>query len=145
MAQTELGVAGNATTTASAVRIELIGATSGMRTRLMEVGIFDEAATAQVVGFGRPGAIGVTPTTPITLLGTDTVDTATARTAIAWGTPPTLPTNPLRRFALAAAIGGGMVWSWRPNGLIIPLSGSLIFWNIGTGSASLGFYFICDE
>jgi hypothetical protein len=145
MARTEIGVAGNATTTTLAPRIELRGATSGMRTRVMEVGVFNEAATACVLLFGRALAIGITPTTPITLLGDDTVDTATAQTASAWGTAPTLPTNPLRRFSLAAAIGAGMVWNWAPNGLIIPISGSLIFWNSGTGSASLGFYFVCDE
>lgn len=144
MARHEIGIAGNATTTTLAVRCELTGATAGIRTRVLEIGCFNEAATAQVLLFGRALAIGITPTTPITLLGDDTVDTSLAKTAIAWGTAPTLPTNPLRRFSMAAAIGAGMVWTFG-SGLIIPISGSLILWNVGTGSAALSFYFVTDE
>src|SRR5215210_2893362 len=109
MARSQIGIAFNGTTTSLAVRAELRGATAGARTRVFEVGIFNEAATAGVMLFGRANAIGVTPTSPITLLGDDTVDTATEQTAVAWGTAPTLPTNPLRRFAYAAAIGAGIV------------------------------------
>lgn len=110
---------------------------------MFEIGIFDEAATAGVVLLGRAGAIGVTPTSPITLLGDDTGDTPVEQVATAWGTAPTLPAQPLRRFAYSAAIGGGIVWTWQ-YGLVIPLSGSLIFWNSGVGSAALGGYVVID-
>jgi hypothetical protein len=145
VSRAEIGIAFNATTTSLAVRAELRGATATIRTRVLEIGVFNEAATAQVLLFGRAAAIGVTPTSPITLLGADPADGAFAQTAIAWATAPTLPTNPLKRVSMAAAIGAGMVWTWQPSGLVIPLSGSLIFWNSGVGSAALGGYFVTDE
>lgn len=143
MARAEVGIAFNGTTTSGAPRAELRGATSGGRTRVFEIGVFNEAATAGVILLGRAAAIGVTPTTPITLLGDDTGDTPVEQTASAWATAPTTPTNPLRRFAYAAAIGAGIVWTWQ-FGLYIPLSGSLILYNSGTGSAALGGYFVID-
>lgn len=147
MARASIGWIANATTTTLAPRIEFIGRTTGPRTRLMELGVFDEAATAQVIGFGFSLAKGVTPTTPLSAIGEDQTDSGiVTATAIAWGTAPTLPTTvPLRRFSMPAAIGAGIVWSWA-NGLFIPLATtSLILWNIGTGSAALGGYAVFDE
>lgn len=142
VSRSEIGIASNVTATSGAVRAELRGSTSGERTRVYEVGIFNAAATAGGLLLGRANAIGITPTSPITLLGLDTGDTEVAQTAIAWGTAPTLPTNPLRVFEYAAAIGAGMVWTWQ-DGLIIPLSGSIIIWNRAASSSALfSIYFV---
>lgn len=142
MPRYEIAIVGNTTATANAVRAELRGATSGEQTRVWEIGFDNAAATAGTIIMGRALAIGVTPTSPKTLLAVEnTSDVTTAQTAIAWGTAPTLPAEPLRRFSYAAAIGSAMIWTW-PNGLIIPLSGSLIFWNLAaSSSATIGFYF----
>lgn len=146
MARTRLGWVANATVTTLAPRIEFIGRTTGPRTRIMEFGVFNEAATAGTLLWGRALAIGVTPTTPIVLLPEDTVDTGiVTETAIAWGTAPTLPTNPLGRWTYPAAIGAAMIWQFGPVGLIIPLSGSVIIWNSGAGTAGLGGYIVVDE
>ena len=142
MPRYDIGGLTNTTATASAVRVELRGATSGERTRVFEIGIFNGAATAGGLLFGRAGAIGVTPTSPITTLGEDTADTGTAQVATAWGTAPTTPTNPMRQFEYPAAIGAGIVWTF-PEPMIIPLSGSLILYNRAASStATISYYFV---
>ena len=109
------------------------GATPG-RVRVYEVGIFLAAATASTYGLGRPQAIGVTPTTPVDFLVEDPNDvlaSGVVQSALAWDTKPTVPTAFLRRVSLPATVGTGIIWTF-PEGLVIPVSSSLILWNLGT-------------
>jgi hypothetical protein len=100
----------------------------------MEVGMWLNAATQSPIGIGRPQAIGVTPTTPITVLAEDPNDAAGAsKLAVAWATPPTVPTNYFRRVNIAAAIGAGVILTF-PRGLVIPAAGTLCWWNIAAVS-----------
>lgn len=122
----------------------LTGSTPG-RVRLMEMGVFLAAATASTIGLGRPAAIGITPTSPVNLLPEDPDDVITAgivRTAVAWGTGPTVPTAFLRRISLPATVGTGIIWTF-PNGLVIPVSSSVILWNLATNSV-LDVYVVVD-
>jgi hypothetical protein len=121
----------NATTTQAS--FELIGPAAA-RVRLMEIGIWLNAATQSPLGLGRPQAIGVTPTSPINVLAEDPNDsTGGSRTALAWSTPPTVPLNYFRRFNIAGAIGAGVIATF-PRGLVIPAAGSVILWNIAAVS-----------
>jgi hypothetical protein len=100
--------------------------------RVMELGVFLAAATASTIGLGRPAAIGITPTTPVTVLAEDPNDPAgTVLVALAWATPPTIPGAFFRRISLPATIGTGIFWTF-PRGLKIPVSGlsSIILWNL---------------
>jgi hypothetical protein len=119
---------GTAATAAWEVR-----STSTNKPKIMEVGISQNAATAGVFGLGRPGAIGVTPTSPQTALdeqdGGGPAGLTTA--AVAWGTGPTVPTNFFRRVSCPATIGAGVIWTF-PRGLGIPVSGSIVVWVIAT-------------
>jgi len=111
--------------------IEIIAGAS-VRPRVMEIGIFLAGATASTFGIGRPAAIGVTPTSPVTLLAEETADpTGAVTTALAWATPPTVPANFFRRVTLAAAIGTGIIFTF-PKGISIAASYSLVVWNITT-------------
>lgn len=114
---------------------------------VVEVGFFCTAATASSVGLGRPAAIGVTPTSPVTVLAAKNGDQAgTAQTASAWGTAPTVPANFLRRIVLPANIGAGCIWQWNVDDLTIPSGGSLVLWNFGAAAGSiLSTYFVVDE
>jgi hypothetical protein len=116
--------------------VTIANATTELRTAstdralLAEMHAFLTAATASVFGIGRPAAIGVTPTSPITWLAEDPADPAgTAQTALAWGTGPTVPANFFRRLGLPATIGAGFILNF-PRGLIIAVSSSLVLWNI---------------
>lgn len=123
--------------------IEIIAAATP-RPKIMEIGIFLAAATASVFGLGRPDAAGDTPTGPIAVLAEDEGDPAgTTTTALAWATSPTAPTQYIRRIALPATIGTGVIWTF-PRGLVIPVSGTIVIMNIGaTGVADV--YVVVEE
>ncbi len=111
------------------------GSTPG-RAKLLEIGVFLAAATASTIGFGRPAAIGVTPTSPVDFLQEDPNDVLASgviQSALAWGTPPTAPTNFLRRISLPGTIGTGVIWTF-PKGLVIPVSNSVVLWNLATNA-----------
>ena len=111
------------------------GATPG-RIKIVELGFFLAAATASIIGLGRPAAIGVTPTTPVDFLLEDpnnVLASGVVQSALAWATPPTAPTAFLRRIALPATIGTGVIWTF-PEGLVIPISSAIVLWNLGTNS-----------
>jgi len=120
--------------TAGAAAWEIRAASTPGRAKLFELGFFLAAATASIYGLGRPQAIGDTPTSPVDLLPEDPNDVITAaliQSALAWDTGPTVPTAYMRRIALPATIGAGVIWTF-PTGIVIPVSGSLVLWNIGT-------------
>jgi len=110
------------------------GATPG-RVKVLEIGLFLAAATASIIGLGRPAAIGITPTTPVDFLQEDPNDvlaSGVVQSALAWATPPTVPVAFLRRIALPATIGTGVIWTF--DDLVIPVSFSIVLWNLGTNS-----------
>jgi hypothetical protein len=130
-----LGVRTSNATDAECAWELITGATPG-RVKLVELGIFLAAATATTIGLGRPQAIGITPTTPADFLPEDpnnVLASGVAQSALAWGTKPTIPTAFLRRIALPAVIGTGVIWTF-PEGITIPVSSSLILWNLATNS-----------
>jgi hypothetical protein len=118
---------------------------SGQRCYVREIGISLGAATASIVGIGKPAAIGVTPTSPITALASDPADSAaTAQIATAWGTAPTAPANFWRRFGMPANIGAGIVWTWWNRPLVIAVSSSIVVWNLATNGV-MDVYVVFEE
>lgn len=120
--------------TAGAAAWEIIAAATPGRVKVMELGFFLAAGTASIYGLGRPAAIGVTPTTPVDFLVEDPADVIAANvalSALAWATGPTAPAAFMRRIALPATIGTGVIWTF-PKGIVLAVSSSLVLWNIGT-------------
>lgn len=114
------------------------------RPKILELGITLVTAAATVIGFGRPAAIGITPTAPKTVLADDGGEPAgTMVTAVAWATGPTVPANYSRRVSFGATIGAGFVFTF-PRGYVIAVSNSAILWNI-LGGATLDVYVAVDE
>ena len=110
----------------------LTGATPG-RAKIYEIGITLAGATASSFGLGRPQAIGITPTTPVDLQVEDPADVLASgivQSSLAWATGPTIPAAFLRRISLPATVGVGVIWTF-PKGLIVPVSSSIIIWNLG--------------
>lgn len=140
----EIGVRTSNVTSAQAA-LEIIGATA-LRARIIEVGWTLVTAVATVVGFGRPAAAGLTPTSPVTLLPEDVGDSApVTKTALAWATSPTAPAAYLRRGG-GNAIGQGAIWTF-PKGIVLATSGapnSFVLFNI-TGGATLDVYIVVEE
>jgi hypothetical protein len=111
----------------------------------LEFHAFNGAATASFYALGRPAAIGVTPTSPVTVLAEDPAEAAgTLNTAVAWGTGPTVPANFFRAILLPATIGTGVIWTF-PRGLVIAISSSLVLWNLAASSAVLDTVVVGDE
>lgn len=111
------------------------GATPG-RAKVLELGFFLVAATASQIGFGRPAAIGTVPTAPVDFIPEDPNDILAAgvvQSAVAWGGAPTVPVKFFRRISLPATIGTGVIWTF-PKGITIPVSSSLVLWNISACS-----------
>lgn len=109
--------------------------TAAVKARVLETSIIQATNTAQSLGFGRPAAQGVTPATTSTFQRDDTADPACVTTlSLTWGTSPTAPTTYHRRWNSAATIGVGIVWTF-PRGVIVPVSSSLVIFNITTAVA----------
>jgi len=126
------------TVSSGSAAFELIAPANGYGVFLRQMTISLAAATATTLGLGRPAAIGVTPTTPVRLLhehGGDPLELRTM-TAVAWGTPPTIPTAFYRRISFPAVIGSTITWEFS-SGISIPAGGSLILWNLAANG-------VCD-
>lgn len=118
--------------------------TSSVRASLLEAGIFMAAATASTYSLGRPAAVGVTPTTPVTFLAEDSGSPAGNTTsALAWGTSPTNPTTDMRRWASPATVGTGVIFTF-PRGLIVAVSQNFVLQNLATNGV-VDSYFVVDE
>jgi len=142
MAIYSLGV--RTTGAASATAAWEIRTASTDRAYILEIGIFLAAATASTYAVGRPGAIGVTPTSPVTVLAEDPGNPAgTVQSALAWGTAPTVPVNFFRRISFPATIGTGVIWTF-PKGLLIAVSSSVVLWNLATNGV-VDAYVVVDE
>lgn len=130
----------NTTVTQAAVEVR---SNSALRPKLLEISFISTATTAQSIGFGRPAAIGVTPTTTV-FQPDDSADPASIVTAAtAWGTSPTAPTIFHRRWNSTNLIGMGIIWTF-PRGLIIPVASSVVIWNI-TATAVADVHVAVDE
>lgn len=114
--------------------------------QVLEISAVQATATAQSIGLGRPQAIGGTPGTTSLLQaeGAPSSNPASVNTvALTWGTSPTVPLVFLRRWNSAATIGVGIIWTF-PRGLAIPVSSSLVLWNI-TASVAQDVNVVVDE
>lgn len=147
MARYRSGVPSNATATSAAVRYELRAGARPCYVR--ELYISNEAATVITVLGHRALAIGVTPTSPVSLVPENDINAVAslAQTAIAWGTAPTVPsTSPLFRVGLPAVIGASWAISFQAPGLYLAVNASLILVNnAASSSALLGVSAVIDD
>ena len=119
-------------------------APAAKRTKILEITITMAAATASVFGIGQAQAQGVTPTTPVTVIPEDVAEgVGQSQTALAWGTPPTVPLFFHRRVNLPATIGAGRVITF-PKGRVLAANTSLVIWNI-TASGVTDIDIVTDE
>jgi hypothetical protein len=127
------GLSQRTTATAAASANWEIRSAATNKPRIMEIGISQVTAVAGSFGLGRPGAIGVTPTSPQNFVaeGDASAPTSLSTAAVAWATGPTVPTNFNRRITCAATIGVGVIWTF-PRGMDIAVSSSVIVWIIAT-------------
>ena len=134
----------NTTVTTTGAAAWDIKAGSANRPAVVELSVSLGAATASTYGIGRAGNT-PTQTSPVLVQAEDPNDSAgVSGCAVAWSVAPTVPTQFLRRIALPATIGAGMLWTW-PRGLILAASASLLVWNLATNSANTTVHVVVDE
>lgn len=105
-----------------------------VRAKVLEISFIQLTALASQIGVGRPQAIGITPVN-VPFQKDDPSDPASVMNgSLSWATSPTVPLIYHRRWngTLASV---GVVWTF-PRGLVIPISFSLVIWNIATTVAS---------
>ena len=125
------GLAQRTSATAAAAATQEIRSTSTNQPKIMEYGLSQVTAVAGTYGFGRPAAIGVTPTTPQNFVAESPASAPTSQStgALAWGTGPTVPANFNRRLTAQALIGVGITSTF-PRGFELPVSSSAVLWII---------------
>jgi len=112
----------------------LVLSPSTVRPKILEYSYIQLTAVASQIGVGTPQAAAVSPTN-VLFQADDPGDPASGcNGSIAWGTSPTVPLIFRRRWngTLASV---GVVWTF-PRGLVVPVSSSIVNWNIATTVAS---------
>lgn len=131
--QFSAGIAGGVGTSAVA-SIEIINSSASKGLFIKEILCSLKAATATTLGVGRPAAAGITPTTPALLLPLDGKSVGDAKTAIAWGTPPTVPAAFIARISQQGVIGLTIDFVFADDGIYLAPGQTLVVWNLGTNS-----------
>jgi len=105
-----------------------------VRAKVLEISFIQLTAVASQIGVGRPQAIGLTPVNVLFQKDDPNDPPSVMNGSLSWATSPTVPLIYHRRWngTLASV---GVVWTY-PRGLIIPISFSLVIWNIATTVAS---------
>jgi hypothetical protein len=128
MSKQSLAVRSTGTGSGAAAAELIAAATSELR--VTEIDISMGGPAGGTFGIGFPAAIGITPTTPVTLQSHDARDPSpTGTVALAWGTGPTVPAQFLYRVTVAAATAAAANISI-PEGIVVPPGKSLVVWNI---------------
>lgn len=115
-------------------------ATTGVRPRVYEVGVFNTTATAVAIALRRATSVGTVGTGQSEIYESDESQAAIATAVDTHTVAPTLTAGNIRVATLGAAIGSGVIWSFNDPGLYIPqatTSGLCIVPLTGTGQ-------ICD-
>lgn len=114
---------------------------------IRRIEVYLATAVASVFSLGRPAAIGITPTTPVTVTqveGRDGVQTPMlTATALAWGTGPTVPAKFMRSVGLPATIGTGVAWVFEK--LWVTAGDTIVLWNNSGGANGTAFVSIDIE
>lgn len=121
--------------TINAAQYQLL-TTAGVIARILEFSYIGSTGTAASLAWGRPAAAAVTPGTILTFQRDNSSEPACVTTVSAtYGTSPTNPTVPHRRWNGAATIGVGIVFTC-PRALTIPVSSAFVCSNITAGVAA---------
>lgn len=131
------------TTGAGSTTLPIAGltATTGVRPRLREVGVFNTTAVAVAIALRRIiTSLGTAGAAETEVYENDNSQTPVATLLNTWTVAPTFVTGNLRCGSLGAAIGSGIIWTFGGDGLVIPNTandGIVIIPLTGTGQ-------ICD-
>lgn len=139
-------VAGRTSAVPTAARGPSLYATSGVRPRIREVGVFNTTTTAVAVALARASSTG-TQGAGLTEICESDPTHAVIATAFNTHTADATVGAPVRQASLGAAVGSGVIWTFGEDGLVIndgTSNGLVIICPTGTGQ-HLDFYIVWDE
>lgn len=114
--------------------------------RVWEIHVLAETAVAGTVDLRRITSAGVgaaTSTTPVAEDSSSAAAVAVVDTAFVTTVPAASGVS-LRRFALPATIGQGIIWTF-PQGLIVPVSGAIGIYQLSALAVTYGVTFVFDQ
>lgn len=122
-------------TSATSVVFEIIPATNTpIWIKSLRVVLADTSAT--ILSGGYPGAIGVTPTTPVAFRNMNNGNAAVTTHARAWGTPPTIPASAFFQFNLPGVLGSTQFLDFG-NGIYVPANKTFVLYSNGATTGLL--------
>jgi hypothetical protein len=119
----------------TAARGPSVYATTAVKPRIREIGVFNTTATACAVGVARASATGTQGAGLTEVCLDDDVHVAIA-TAFNTHTADATVGAAIRQASLGAAIGSGVIWTFGPDGLVLDnatTAGIVIICPTGTG------------
>jgi hypothetical protein len=123
---------------ASAAYTDLRAHASSDRPYLKRLEITVNAATASSIGLYRSATAGTASTTVVGVAHEPANPAGTALVGTAWSSAPTISSNvPLRRIVTPATAGYPIIWDFVGMEIAIPVGGTLVLWNFGTGAGSV--------
>lgn len=139
------GVADSQQSLAPVQPIATIVGAATQKVTVLEVGLTFTANGSGSYGLGRPAANGSGVKESYAFVGQqdDGAPVGIATFVAAWTTPPTAPTQFLRRFTPVAAISGAF-WSFA-RGLTLPASGQLVLMQLNAFTPVADIWAVIDE
>ena len=141
-------LAQNSTVTTSGNAASDMACSTGVRPRLVEMDLFNGAATAGQFSLRRTSALG-TRTSPVALVAEDPGDPALTGielvdSAVAFSAEPTEATAKLANIGFPATIGVGVIWTF-PRGMALAVSLSFAIILDATSGALHFHTWVCDK
>jgi len=102
------------------------------RASLLELGLITAgAAVSGAMSLGRPPTHGTPGGIELFAREEPSAPACTSGVTASWAVNPTVPPSSatFRRWTYAAGIGNGIIWTF-PRGLVVPVSASLVLWNV---------------
>jgi hypothetical protein len=116
-----------------------IRTSSTVEAKILEIGLTIGGTSNTEVGLIRANTVG-TASTSVSGEKPDLAAVASATViGTAWSSAPTISGTPyLRQVYIGGTVGNGFIWQWaRESALIIPVSASILLWNVGAAQASI--------
>lgn len=136
------------TSSASAAwQLQIRQASTARSLFLLELGLFTTTAVAGTYTLERSLTVGATFTSTAAnaedaqaSAGAGVIDTAITTAPTRQATP-----LPFRQVSFPATTGSGIVWTFGPDGLVVPAAGGLLIWQTTTSAVGLALYAVWAE
>lgn len=122
---------------------QLITASTARATLLELFLVTASAGVAGAIALGRPATLGTNSGLAPFQRDEPAAPACVSSATVSWSVNPTIPVWFHRQWSYPAAIGNGIIWTF-PRGLIVPISSSIVLWNV-QANANIEVNAVIDE